>query len=71
MKIKSSLLNFKQILPAIILVILVSSVINLHAQVDPKETMQKFGTALQIIEFAYVDSTDAPDLVETAIVEML
>jgi len=48
-----------------------SSVINLQAQVDPKETIQKFGTAMQIIEFAYVDSTDAPDLVETAIVEML
>jgi carboxyl-terminal processing protease len=42
-----------------------------RAQEDPKETIQKFGTALQIIEFAYVDSTDAPDLVETAIVEML
>ena len=71
MKIKSSILNFKQILPALILVFLLSSVIKLQAQVDPKETMQKFGTALQIIEFAYVDSTDAPDLVETAIVEML
>ena len=44
---------------------------SLQAQDDPKETIQKFGTALQIIEFAYVDSTDAPDLVETAIIEML
>ena len=71
MKIKSSLLNFKQILPALILVFLASSAINLQAQDDPRETMQKFGTALQIIEFAYVDSTDAPELVEKAIIEML
>nr|NQU89208.1 S41 family peptidase [Bacteroidota bacterium] len=38
---------------------------------DSRETMQKFGTAMQIIEYAYVDSTDQPELVETAIVEML
>jgi carboxyl-terminal processing protease len=38
---------------------------------DPKETIQKFATALQIIEFAYVDSINSPDLTETAIIEML
>jgi len=38
---------------------------------DPKETIQKFATALQIIEFAYVDSVDGPKLTESAIVEML
>ncbi|MFP4470743.1 MAG: S41 family peptidase [Bacteroidales bacterium] len=38
---------------------------------DPKETIQKFATTMQIIEFAYVDSIDSPELVETAIVEML
>lgn len=38
---------------------------------DQKETIQKFGTALQIINFAYVDSVDSPDLVEDAIIAML
>lgn len=38
---------------------------------DPKETIQKFATTLQIIEFAYVDSINSPDLTETAIIEML
>lgn len=38
---------------------------------DPRETIQKFATTMQIIEFAYVDSIDGPELVETAIVEML
>jgi len=60
-----------KILPMLMLVFFITSVLNLRAQDDPKETIQKFGTALQIIEFAYVDSTDAPDLVEKAIVEML
>ncbi len=64
-------LNVKQILPTLMLVCFVSFALNLQSQEDPKETIQKFGTALQIIEFAYVDSTDAPELVETAIVEML
>ncbi|NCU31957.1 MAG: peptidase S41, partial [Candidatus Moranbacteria bacterium] len=44
----------------------------LKAQVEnPRETIQKFGTALQIIEFAYVDSVDSPQLVEKAIIAML
>jgi len=38
---------------------------------DPKETIQKFATTLQIIEFAYVDSINSPDLTESAIIEML
>ncbi len=63
--------DFKQILSALILVFFLSFVFNLQAQDDPKQTIQKFSTALRIIEFAYVDSTDTPGLVETAIVEML
>lgn len=44
----------------------------INAQVDnSRETIQKFSTTLQIIEFAYVDSIDAPDLVEKAIIAML
>jgi carboxyl-terminal processing protease len=44
----------------------------LHAQDDSqREVMQKFGTALQIINFAYVDSVDSPELVEDAIIAML
>ncbi len=38
---------------------------------DQRETIQKFGTALQIINFAYVDSVDSPELVEDAIIAML
>lgn len=44
----------------------------IKAQVDnSRETVQKFATTLQLIEFAYVDSTDSPDLVEKAIIAML
>jgi len=38
---------------------------------NQRETMQKFSTALQIINFAYVDSVDTPELVEDAIIAML
>ncbi len=38
---------------------------------DQRETIQKFGTALQIIDYAYVDSVDAPKLVENAIIAVL
>lgn len=42
------------------------------AQTDrTRQTTQKFATALQIIEFGYVDSIDSPDLVEKAIIAML
>ncbi len=39
--------------------------------IDPKETSQKFAAALFYIENFYVDSTKSPELVETAIVNML
>jgi len=55
----------------LLIIFIINPFLKAPAQENPKETIQKFGTALQIIEFAYVDSTDAPDLVETAIVEML
>lgn len=38
---------------------------------DPKTTIQKFAATMQIIDYFYVDSVDQPELVETAIVEML
>ncbi|PKP51544.1 MAG: peptidase S41 [Bacteroidetes bacterium HGW-Bacteroidetes-1] len=38
---------------------------------DPKETSQKFAAALFYIENFYVDSTNSPKLVETAIVDIL
>lgn len=38
---------------------------------DPKTTIQKFAATMQIIDYFYVDSIDQPELVETAIVEML
>jgi carboxyl-terminal processing protease len=63
--------KFKVLAPFLMLICIFSLAINIQAQDDPKETIQKFGTALQIIEFAYVDSIDSPELVETAIIEML
>lgn len=45
---------------------------NLQAQSDEqREGIQKFGTALQIINFAYVDSVNSNDLVASAIKQML
>ncbi len=38
---------------------------------DPRETVQKFAATMQIIDYFYVDTVNQPDLVETAIVEML
>ncbi|MCB2220007.1 MAG: S41 family peptidase [Bacteroidetes bacterium] len=47
-------------------------VVPLHAQYyDPKTTAQKFASVLQIINFAYVDTIDEPDLVEKAIISVL
>jgi len=58
------------ILTAILALCLISP--TLRAQDDSqRETIQKFGTALQIINFAYVDSVDSPELVEDAIIAML
>ena len=52
--------------------VLLMSHVQLNAQKsDPREALQKFTTAMQIIDFAYVDTTNAGKLVETAIVEML
>ncbi|MDD5507853.1 MAG: S41 family peptidase [Bacteroidales bacterium] len=39
--------------------------------VDPRETIQKFSATMQIIDYFYVDTVDQPELVETAIIEML
>lgn len=38
---------------------------------DPRTTSQKFASALQIIDYAYVDSVNEPDLVENAIISVL
>lgn len=38
---------------------------------DPRSTTQKFASALQIIDFAYVDSVNEADLVEKAIIASL
>ena len=38
---------------------------------DPRSTSQKFASVLQMINFAYVDSIDEPDLVEKAIISVL
>jgi len=38
---------------------------------NPKETTQKFTAMMQIIDYFYVDTVNQPELVETAIVEML
>lgn len=54
--------------------VLITSILaqNTYGQTaDPKTTIQKFGTVLQIIDFAYVDSVNQPEIVETAIIEML
>jgi len=40
-------------------------------QFNPKSTTQKFASAMQIINFAYVDSVFEPELVEKAIIAML
>jgi len=64
--------NFFQPIPIIITIILFSFHYDLSAQNnDPKTTSQKFASALQIIDYAYVDSVNEPDLVENAIVSVL
>ena len=63
---------FKNTLLLTVILSLSLSTQNSFAQSDDqRETIQKFGTALQIINFAYVDSVDSPDLVEDAIIAML
>lgn len=57
---------------AIAFVLVLFSAPQVHAQTDEqREAIQKFGTALQIINFAYVDSVDSPELVASAIKQML
>ena len=61
---------FRFAIVAVIFVLL--SAPRIQAQSDEqREGIQKFGTALQIINFAYVDSVDSPDLVASAIKQML
>jgi carboxyl-terminal processing protease len=57
---------------AALAIIVLLSAPQIHAQTDEqREAIQKFGTALQIINFAYVDSVDSPELVASAIKQML
>jgi len=59
-------------LTALLTAMLTMNFTRLNAQKsDPREALQKFTSAMQIIDFAYVDTTNAGKLVETAIVEML
>jgi carboxyl-terminal processing protease len=61
---------FRFIVIALLLVLF--SAPHADAQTDEqREAIQKFGTALQIINFAYVDSVDSPELVAAAIKQML
>jgi len=61
---------FRFVTVAVMFVLL--SVPHAQAQTDEqRQAIQKFGTALQIINFAYVDSVDSPDLVASAIKQML
>lgn len=59
-------------LPAcpILLIILLPFFASAQA-VDPRETIQKFAATMQIIDYFYVDTINQPELVETAIIEML
>lgn len=60
---------FFGILTLILLVFSSSPTFSQHS--DPKETTQKFASALQIINFAYVDSVLESNLVEKAIIATL
>ena len=62
---------FRVVLLTAFLSISLISIQSFGQKADQRETIQKFGTALQIINFAYVDSVDSPQLVEDAIVAML
>ncbi len=55
----------------IALIILVGQQSSFSQGQDPKSTTQKFASALQIINFAYVDSVSEPYLVEKAIIATL
>jgi len=59
------------ILLFVIALILMTGLRGFSQKADPKETTQKFTAMMQILDYFYVDSVDSPELVETAIVEML
>jgi len=71
MNFKPFLSKHNFVLGAMILFFSVSLFPKLNAQDETQKSIQKFANALQIIDYAYVDSTDLPKLVESAIVEML
>ncbi len=65
-------INFLSGLPAVHIVLIFMIPFFVYAQaVDPRETIQKFSATMQIIDYFYVDTVDQPELVETAIIEML
>jgi len=72
MKILTGTFSKAKLICLFAVVLAISSISGVKAQSDnARETTQKFNTTLQIIEFAYVDSINAPDLVEKAIIAML
>jgi carboxyl-terminal processing protease len=54
-----------------VFILIFSSLWSTAQRFDPKTTTQKFASALQIINFAYVDTIDEAGLVEKAIVAIL
>lgn len=65
-------ITIRSILPAGRILLFAGLPFLLSAQVaDPRETIQKFAATLQIIDYFYVDTVNQPDLVESAIIEML
>lgn len=62
----------KQIISILLfLLITLNSVLTIGQRYDTKTTTQKFASALQIINFAYVDTVYEPELVEKAIIATL
>ena len=65
-------INLKQIISILLfLLITLNPVLAIGQEYDPKTTTQKFASALQIINFAYVDTVFEPELVEKAIIATL
>ena len=65
-------INLKQIISILLfLLITLNPVLAIGQEYDPKTTTQKFTSALQIINFAYVDTVFEPELVEKAIIATL
>lgn len=63
--------TFLDPIKVLLLMVLTLFIVEAEAQVSDRETIQKLNSTLQIINFAYIDSTDLPALTETAIVAML